>query len=169
LLGLSCRYNRFLSSLGCPVGPVQNIYFLTESPYTTSIPLFPLPTKLGRKPCLAACHLVCGMCFCFPLMGWQVYGLCTVESLLHVDHGVHCVQWTSAPWINHIDDNAFLKHLLASLEQKTQDVFYRYYLQFCASPSCPLRNVYGACISTLQGGWVFVHITILQSCVMNWG
>ncbi len=44
-LGLSCRYNRFLSFLGCSSRPVQNIF---SSPYTFSIPLSSSPIKLGR-------------------------------------------------------------------------------------------------------------------------
>ncbi len=46
--------------------------------------------------------------------------------------------------ISNIDDNAFVKHLLAPLELKAQN-----------APSCLNMNVqYGVYISILQGGWV---------------
>ncbi len=41
------------------VGPVQNIF---SSPYTFSIPLSPLPSKLGRQPCWVAYLLLCVSC-----------------------------------------------------------------------------------------------------------
>ncbi len=55
LLGLSCRYKRFLFCLGCSSRP--GIIF--SSPYTISIPLAPSPSMLGRQSCWVACLLVC--------------------------------------------------------------------------------------------------------------
>jgi len=59
LLGLSCRYKRFLFCLGCFSRSSTKYFFL--SPYTISITLFPSPSKLGRQPCWVACLLVCGL------------------------------------------------------------------------------------------------------------
>jgi hypothetical protein len=57
-LGSSCRYNRFLSCLGCS-SRLSTKYFFS-SPCTNSIHLSPSPTKLDRQSCRG--HLSLNLC-----------------------------------------------------------------------------------------------------------
>jgi hypothetical protein len=69
---------------------------------------------------------------------------------------------------NYIDDNSFLKHLSAPLEQKAQDVFQRYFLTVLRI-SRPSAN---ECIWYLNlyltGRLGMVHIRIVQSYDICW-
>ncbi len=56
LLGLSCRYRRFLSSLGYSRRP-RTKYF--SPPYTISVHLSPSPSRQGRQLCWVSCLLAC--------------------------------------------------------------------------------------------------------------
>ncbi len=56
LLGSSCRYTRFLSCLGCSSRPCTKYFF---SPYSISIHLSPLPSRLGRQSSRFTCLLIC--------------------------------------------------------------------------------------------------------------
>jgi hypothetical protein len=55
-LSLSCRYKRFLSCLG---SSIRSDSKYSSSPYTISIHLSPLPSKLDSQPCWVTCLLVC--------------------------------------------------------------------------------------------------------------
>ncbi len=59
LFGLTCRWKRFLAA---PVRPVQSIFF--SSPYTMSIHLSPLPSKLHRQAVVLG-SLSLSMCLWF--------------------------------------------------------------------------------------------------------
>ncbi len=47
---------------------------------------------------------------------------------------------SAIPWINKVEDNAFLKHLLSPRERKTQDVFSGILFSFAHLPPITLRG-----------------------------
>ncbi len=59
-LGVSCRYKRLLSCLGCSCQPSTIHFFLTAHYFNLCVAQ--LPSNLGRQSCRTACLWMCGLC-----------------------------------------------------------------------------------------------------------